>query len=142
MAQDLEIKEELMIPAVNLTWKAVRSQGPGGQNVNKTSTSIELRFDLENCLVLDEESKNRLRKLAGNRLLQDGTILITDSETREQGRNLERAREKLKNLILSALKKPKARRATKPSRAAQETRLLTKKKVGEKKESRRKFTGE
>lgn len=135
-SDDLQITAKLLIPARDLSYSAVRSSGPGGQNVNKLATKVELRFDLAGCAALDETTKARLRQLAGSRLTQEGELIIVAQETRSQGQNLELARAKLVELIKSALHRPKKRRATKPTRGSQERRLEAKKATGNKKRSR------
>ena len=91
---DLQINERLTIPAKDLSYSAVRSSGPGGQNVNKLATKVELRFDLEACSVLDPTTKTRLRTIAGSKLTQDGQLVLVAQETRSQAQNLELARTK------------------------------------------------
>jgi ribosome-associated protein len=135
---DLNVTSTLCIPAHELEWTAVRASGPGGQNVNKVATKVELRFDLANSAVLTPSVKQRLRALARKRLDADGRLVVTDQSTRVQSQNLERARTKLAELIQSALVVPKPRKATRPSRAAKRRRLEHKHQLSEKKQSRRK----
>jgi ribosome-associated protein len=127
MNDPLEIRENLILPAGDFVIDAVRSSGPGGQNVNKVASKIELRFDLANTAALAEEVKGRLRALAKNRLDAEGRILITSQKTRDQLKNLEDAREKLRDLVLQALSTPKPRQKTRPSRGAVQRRLNEKK---------------
>lgn len=134
--EDLVIGPNLVIPGRDLSYSAVRSSGPGGQNVNKLSTKIELRFELSTCTSLDEATKIRLRALAGSRLTQDGELLIVAQETRSQAQNLELARAKLVELIKLALHRPKKRRPTKPTKGSKERRLKAKRAAGEKKRNR------
>lgn len=126
-----------MIPSADLSWSAATSSGPGGQNVNKVATKVDLRFDLEGTTALRDEVKGRLRRLAANRLDREGRIQITSQATRDQSRNLEDAREKLAALIRSALHPPKKRKKTRPSRGAKERRLKAKKQRSERKQSRK-----
>jgi ribosome-associated protein len=136
MSEPLVVNAQLTIPAADLHWTAVRASGPGGQNVNKVSSKIELRFDFGNTTALDPQTRARLRALAGSRLDGQGLLTIESQLTRDRPRNLEDAREKLAQLIRQALERPKARRPTKPSRSAKRHRLDDKKKHGQKKRER------
>ncbi|PKL45106.1 MAG: aminoacyl-tRNA hydrolase [Candidatus Riflebacteria bacterium HGW-Riflebacteria-1] len=131
------INENLTIPADQIEISAVRSSGPGGQNVNKVATCIELRFNPERCPQLSAPVINRLLALAGNRVDSENTIIITSQRYREQVRNLDDACDKLKKMILKALTPPKPRRPTRPTRASVERRIGKKKQTGEKKSQRR-----
>ncbi|MGE4481496.1 alternative ribosome rescue aminoacyl-tRNA hydrolase ArfB [Acidocella sp.] len=113
------------------------ASGPGGQNVNKVSTAVQLRFNLAANSTLPAPVKNRLARLAGNRLTQGGLILIESEEHRSQLRNRETAREKLFALIREAATAPKPRRATKPTKASQTRRLDAKSRRGAVKRQRR-----
>jgi ribosome-associated protein len=137
MMEPLIISPTLAIPPADLSWDATRASGPGGQNVNKVASKIELRFDLAGCRVLDDETRRRLRALAGSRVDTDGQLHIVSQLTRDQGRNLQDAREKLRLLILRALERPKPRRPTRPTRASKERRLVEKRQQGERKKGRR-----
>jgi len=134
VADDLDIDGRVLIPAAELVWTAVRAQGPGGQNVNKLATKIDLRFDLVATNALAGAVKTRLRALA--KLDADGRVVITAQEARTQLGNLERAKAKLAELIRRALDPPKPRRKTKPSRSAKRRRLEGKRAVSEKKATR------
>jgi ribosome-associated protein len=101
----------------------VRASGPGGQNVNKLASAVQLRFDLRRSRALPEAAKERLARLAGRRLAQDGTIVITARHFRTQERNRADARDRLVALIRRALAPPVPRRPTKPSTAARQRRL-------------------
>jgi ribosome-associated protein len=135
--EDLEITEQLSVPARELSWTAVASGGPGGQNVNKVATKVQLRWDLAGSTVLPDWARARLLTLAGRRVDRDGGLLITRSTTRSQERNLELARQALAALIREALARPTRRRPTRPSAAAKRRRLDAKRRLSQKKTDRR-----
>lgn len=137
MSAPLVVDAKVTLPEGDLSWVATRSSGPGGQNVNKVSSRVELRFDLEGTKALDAGAKHRLRNLARNMLDAEGHILIKSDKTRDQGRNLADAREKLRVLVAAALVIPKPRRPTKPSRGQKARRLNDKRMNASKKEARR-----
>lgn len=124
------------ISARHLSWAASRSGGPGGQNVNKVSSKVELRLDVDACDALTEPQKMRLRTIGRGKLDAEGRILITSQLSRDQPKNLDDAREKLAELVREALFVPKTRRPTKPSRAAKARRLGDKKMLSDKKRAR------
>ena len=121
-----------------LKLKAVRSSGAGGQHVNKVSTKVELAFDIPNSESLSENEKERLYKKLKPRLTSQGVLTLYEDATRSQHRNKELVISRFLKLLEEALKVPKKRRKTKPSKAAIEKRLKSKKKVSEKKASRNK----
>lgn len=108
----------------------IRASGPGGQNVNKVSSAVQLRFDAANSSAFDEDTRARLLVLAGARATKDGVIVITADSHRTQERNKADAIERLVDLVRRAAHKPKPRKATKPTRAARERRLASKEKHG------------
>jgi ribosome-associated protein len=132
----------VVVPEAELRWTAVRASGPGGQNVNKVSSKIDLRFDFEDSTALSDELKARLRLKAAARLDAEGHIQITSQLTRNQSDNLEDAREKLAALLRLALIPPKTRRKTKPSRAKKAKRVAEKRVHAAKKQSRGRVSSE
>ena len=119
----LAVTAGVEIPDDELSVSFLRSSGPGGQNVNKVATAVQLRYHLEHSRVLSEAVKLRLRSLSGRRLNADGSILIVARNHRTQERNRRDAEQRLAELIRRALTVPKVRKATRPSRAARERRL-------------------
>lgn len=122
----IEITSWLRISEDDLVWKATRASGPGGQHVNKTSTAIELRFDVRNSPYLPDDVKERLEKLAGSRLTQDGVLVLFSQGSRSQEMNRQDALDRLIELIRRATEKPKPRKATKPTYSSKLKRLETK----------------
>ena len=122
----IPITDTIAIDERELSETFVRASGPGGQNVNKVATAVQLRFDMRNSPSLSDAVKDRLARLAGRRLTADGVIVITAQRFRTQERNREDALDRLVALIRRAIEPPIPRRATKPTRASQERRLAAK----------------
>jgi ribosome-associated protein len=122
----LIVSESLTVPDADLTFSAIRSPGPGGQNVNKVASAVQLRFDLANSVALDAGVKQRIRARAGHRLNDDGTLLFVARAHRSQERNRADALERLRQLIIDSLEPPRPRRATRPTKASKERRLVGK----------------
>jgi len=121
-----------------LTWKAVRSSGPGGQHVNKTASKAVIQFDIENSLAFTEEEKVRILNKLESRLTTNSVLIIESSDSRSQHQNRDSGIERLLEIITNASKKPKPRKKTRPTKASKFKRLREKKMRGEKKENRQK----
>jgi ribosome-associated protein len=127
VSEAIVVDEAVRVPAHALTMRAVRASGPGGQNVNKVATKVELRVDVDAIEGLSEPARARLAALARHRLDAEGRLLVTSQATRNQARNVEDARAKVRALVAAALREPRPRRASRPPAAARERRLETKK---------------
>ena len=132
----ISVTETLSISESELEERFVRSPGPGGQNVNKVATAVQLRFDAERSPNLTSALRRRLRALAGMRMTKGGVIVISANRFRSQELNREDALKRLLELLRSADTVPRRRRATRPSRASKERRLWAKKQRGSLKKTR------
>jgi ribosome-associated protein len=134
----LDVNDQIRIDDAELVESFVRSSGPGGQNVNKVASAVELRFDVTNSPSLPDAVRERLLARADRRLTADGVLVISANRFRDQGRNREDARARLAEIIRAATFVPKKRIKTKPTRASQERRLQEKKSRSQHKRTRSK----
>jgi ribosome-associated protein len=137
----IEITPSLLIPDSELDERFVRASGPGGQNVNKVATAVQLRYDLTRS-ALPADVRERLRAVAGSRLTDDDVLVIDARAHRTQLQNREEARQRLGDLIRRALVRPKKRQKTRPNKAAKERRLESKKRRARTKRGRGRLSGE
>ena len=133
----IEVSSNVKIDESEIQYEFIRASGPGGQNVNKVASSVQLRFDIRNSPSLEPEVKERLIKLAGSRVTDDGILIIEAKKYRIQEQNRYDATQRLIAWVQKALEKPKVRRATRPSLTAKAARVGDKKKRGEIKKTRR-----
>ena len=133
----IRITDSISIDEGEIDETFVRASGPGGQNVNKLSTSVQLRFDVRHSPNLPNDFRARAERLAGRRLTKDGVLVLIAQQHRTQERNRADALERLVELLQQAAVRPKPRRATRPTRASKERRIDTKKKRGAVKKMRR-----
>jgi ribosome-associated protein len=132
----LEITPNIVIGDDELEWKFIRASGPGGQNVNKVSSAVQLRFLLPQNTSLPVAVRNRLRAIAGHRINDDGTLLIAARSERSQEQNRSAALARLGELINTAMVEPKIRKKTRPTKASKERRIESKKRRGSTKSGR------
>jgi len=130
------VTEAVRVPAWGLSVRAVRASGPGGQNVNKVATKIDLRVDLDAIEGLTPAARERLTVLTRHRLDADGRLVVTSQATRDQSRNAEDARDKVRRLVRAALVAPRPRRPSRPTATSVEQRLAGKKRRAAVKEAR------
>jgi ribosome-associated protein len=133
----LQVNEALSIPRNELDVRVSRASGAGGQHVNKTSSRVEIFWNIRGSRALSEEQRSRLTEKLASRLTTEGSIRVVASDMRSQSRNRNLAEERLADLVRRALIIPRKRRATKPTRAAKEARLESKKRHSTKKRDRR-----
>ena len=136
----LRVTRSIAIDEDELTEVFVRSSGPGGQNVNKVATAVQLRFDVARSPSLPEDVRERLARIAGKRMTEDGVLVIDARQFRTQLRNRQDARERLVELVRKAAERPKKRKRTKPTRASRERRLEGKRRRGDTKKRRRRVS--
>ena len=127
----IRVTDSISIDESELSEDFVRASGPGGQNVNKLSTAVQLRFDVRHSPSLPGDVRHRLERLAGSRLTNDGVLVITAQQHRTQDRNRKDALDRLIDLIRQAAVRPKPRRPTRPTKASKVRRLEGKKRRGQ-----------
>jgi ribosome-associated protein len=133
----IQVTPTIALDESELTLEFIRASGPGGQNVNKVATAVQLRFDVANSPSLTDDVRERLMRLAGRRMTKDGVLIIEARRFRMQEQNQQDAIERLVELVRQAAKKPKVRRKTRPTRASRRRRLEAKRRRSEKKRLRR-----
>ncbi|MBD3347823.1 MAG: aminoacyl-tRNA hydrolase [Candidatus Eisenbacteria bacterium] len=133
----MRVTRRILIDESELAEDFIRSSGPGGQNVNKVASAVQLRFDVASSPSLPEDVRRRLTRIAGNRMTKDGVLVIEAKRYRTQERNRKDARERLAALVRRAAVRPRKRRRTRPTRASRERRIKEKKQRGQRKRQRR-----
>jgi ribosome-associated protein len=134
---EIRVTERIVIPESAIETKAVRASGPGGQNVNKLATKIQMRVDLGQILGFLGDEHGRVRVFLQSRLDGEGRLLVTSQETRDQARNREDCQSKVVELLRAALVRPKVRRRTRPTRASKERRIEAKRHQSDRLRARR-----
>jgi len=137
MVDSIHVRPGVLVPEEAMDFHAVRAGGPGGQNVNKVASKVELRVSLGGIVGLDPDARERLRILCAGRLDAEGRLVITSQLTRDQRKNLEDARDKVRAIVERALVRPRKRRPTRPTRGAVERRLSDKRHRSTRKADRR-----
>jgi ribosome-associated protein len=138
----IDVTPSFSLPDDSVSLRFIRASGPGGQNVNKVASAVQLRFDPSLCPGLWPNALTRLQRLAGRRLTESGEIVISAQRFRTQEHNKRDALDRLVDMVSQALIEPKARRATKPTRASKERRLVTKQQRGSVKTMRGRVRGD
>ena len=136
----LRITRTIVIDDNEIQFEFIRASGPGGQHVNRAATAVQLRFDAANSPSLPADVRERLIRLAGSRVTEEGTIIVTARRFRSQERNRQDAIDRLVALVREAAEQPKLRRKTKPTHTAKQRRLTSKRLRGEKKHLRRRIS--
>ena len=138
----LQITPSIAIDDSEIEERFIRSSGPGGQNVNKVATAVQLRFDVGRSRAIDDEVRERLKTIAGSRMTADGVLVIDSRAFRTQAQNREAARERLVDMVRKAAVRPKRRRKTRPSGASKLQRLDSKRRRANTKQGRRDVAGD
>jgi ribosome-associated protein len=133
----IRIGSDIIIEEDELSWEFVRSGGPGGQNVNKVATAVQLRFDVAGSASLPPDVKDRLKRIAGRRMTAEGALILRAQRFRSQERNRVDARERLQEIITEAVERPKRRIRSRPSASSRLHRLESKRRMAAKKGMRR-----